>query len=366
MVEVKLENLTKKFGKSTAVDDLNLIIKDKEFFVLLGPSGSGKSTALNMIARLEEPTSGHVYFDGEIMDRIPTEKRDIAMVFQTYALYPHLNAFDNIAFGLRNRKVSEPEIKKRVEETAAMLGVGHLLKRKPFELSGGERQRIALARAIVRKPKAFLLDEPLSNIDAKLRAEMRIELIRLHRALQITMIYVTHDQVEAMTMADKIAILDHGKLMQIDSPIKIYQEPANQFVAGFIGSPMMNFLDCELVEKDGKKILQSEILAVEVPRKFQKILKDIPNGIELILGVRPENMTVNPSAPSNEAVEGEVYALEHLGKETIADLKIGDKIVKAIVKPDSGLKLRDTAWIEIDRDELHLFDKKTGISLLRS
>ena len=273
MVVVRLEKITKKFKNIIAVNEVSLEVKDKEFYILLGPSGSGKSTTLNIIAGLEEPTSGYVYFDGEIVNDVPPEKRDVAMVFQTFALYPHMTAFDNIAFPLRIRKYPKTEIRERVNRVAEMLRIKHLLEKKPYELSGGERQRVALARAIVREPKLFLLDEPLSNIDAKLRVHMRAELIRLQKELGITTIYVTHDQVEAMTMGDKIAVMNHGKIMQIGRPIEVFKKPANLFVAGFIGTPPMNFFDCSLETSNGEDMLNCGHFKIKLNKELADTIR---------------------------------------------------------------------------------------------
>ena len=360
MVEVTLENVMKKFGDTVAVNNVNLKIKDKEFFTLLGPSGCGKTTTLNLIAGLEEVTSGKIYFDDELVNDVPPEKRDVAMVFQTYALYPTLTAFDNIAFPLRVRKLPKSEIKKKVMETSEMLRITHLLDKRPHEMSGGERQRVALARAIVRKPRLFLLDEPLSNIDAKLRVYMRAELIRLQKDLKITTIYVTHDQVEAMTMSDRLAVMNAGRVLQIGSPIDIFNKPANIFVAGFIGTPPMNFFDCSYAIKEGEAYLQSDFLSL----KIEKLPSEIEAGRELILGVRPQNITVSKRKRTQEDFKAEVYAIEPLGTETVIDFKIGDEIYKSVMGPKVNFSIGECVWISIDKNYIHLYDKKSDTLIL--
>jgi multiple sugar transport system ATP-binding protein len=360
MVRVVLENLTKRFGSTLAVDKVNLEIEDKEFFVLLGPSGGGKSTILNMIAGLIPPTDGHIYFDGERVDHLPPEKRDIAMVFQSYALYPHLNVYDNIALGLKVRKVPRDEIDRRVKWATEMLRIDHLIKRKPHELSGGERQRVALARAIVRRPKVWLLDEPMSNIDAKLRVTMRVELIRLQKSLQTTAIYVTHDQVEAMTMADRIGIIHLGKLMQVDKPLNIYRHPRNVFVGGFIGTPPMNFAPCELVEEGGKAYLKGDGFKLEVPGELVGPIKErATDPSDLLLGFRPTETRIYLERQSPGDVEVEIYALEPLGDETIVDFRMGEMVFKATAPAEFPAQMGDRAYVRIEVAESHVFDRKT-------
>lgn len=360
MVRVTLETVTKKFDDFTAVDNIDLEIKDKEFFVLLGPSGCGKTTILNMIAGLEPITEGRIYFDDIRVDTIPPEKRDVAMVFQSYALYPHMNAFDNIAFSLKIKKVPKEKIKKRIEDTADMLGIRWLLNKKPHEMSGGERQRVALARAIVRHPKAFLLDEPLSNVDAKLRVHMRAELIRLQEKLETTLIYVTHDQVEAMTMAQRVAIMSRGKIIQVDDPLKVYQHPDDLFVAGFIGSPPMNFFDCSLAKKNGRAILDASEFSIGLPDHIADVVEKKATDIsKLILGTRPPHISLYKQRSAKESIKCEVYALEPLGDDVIVDLKIGAHIVKTLTHMGFVARIGDTVWALIDKDKMHIFDGKT-------
>ena len=363
MVSVRLVNLSKRFRDVVAVDNVNLEIKDREFFILLGPSGAGKSTVLNLIAGLETPTSGYIYFDDKLMNDLPPEKRDVAMVFQTYALYPHMNAFDNIAFPLKVRKYPKDEIKRRVYEVAKMLKITYVLNKKPYEMSGGERQRVALARAIVREPKVFLFDEPLSNIDAKLRVYMRAELSRLQKDLKTTAIYVTHDQVEAMSMGDRVAVMNHGKVIQVGSPIEIFKKPANIFVAGFIGSPPMNFFPCRLRTNE-EKFLDAEIFKLPLDDELYKLIVERATGDELVIGVRPNDLLVYTSDAPKWSFTAEVYAIEPLGTETIVNLKIKDNIYKAVVKPEFRAWIGDKVKVYVDPSRMHLFDAKTEQAIL--
>jgi len=363
MVSIRLENLTKKFGETVAADDISLDIKDKEFFILVGPSGGGKSTILNVMAGLEPATSGHVYFDGTCVDDVPPEKRDVAMVFQSYALYPYMNVYDNISFGLKMHKVPKTDIDKRVKEAADMLKIGDYLKRKPYELSGGERQRVALARAIVRHPKAFLMDEPMSNLDAKLRVGMRAELIRLQKQLEITTVYVTHDQVEAMTMADRIGVLHKGRLKQCGSPMEIYKHPDNLFVAEFIGSPPMNLFDCSRTEQIGG-CLETSGFRLKLPKDLVKEIMNKTDATEFILGIRPQDISIHRKPQKPESIETEIYAIEPLGSETLVDLKLGENIIKVLAREEYAGRIGDKAWINIDTDKIYLFDKKTEENIL--
>ena len=366
MVKVVLENLTKKFGDQLVVDNVNLEIQDKEFMVLLGPSGCGKTTTLNMIAGLEPITSGNIYFDGEVVNNIPPERRDIAMVFQSYALYPNMKVFDNIAFPLEIRKMSKSDIATQVNTAAEMLRIKDLLQKRPYELSGGERQRVALARAVVRKPKAFLLDEPLSNIDAKLRVYMRAELIRLQKELKTTMIYVTHDQVEAMSMADRIAVMSGGKLSQVADPLTIFDHPANQFVAGFIGTPPMNFLDCTYQREDKERFLQLPTVKLKVDSDLAKLIEEQAKGQELIIGARPQDITVSEKKTSDEDFEIEIYAVEPLGTETVLDICYiaCGQVFKATTVRRFKANIGDMMWASIDKQRMHLFDKSTQKAII--
>lgn len=361
MVKIFLDHISKEFGNNLVVDDLSLEINEKEFFILLGPSGCGKSTTLNIIAGLEKATHGNVYFDDEIVDNLPPEKRDIAMVFQSYALYPHMNAYDNIAFTLKLKKTPKDEIKKRIEEVGELIGISDLLYRRPYELSGGERQRVALARAIVRRPKVFLLDEPMSNLDAKLRVAMRGELIRLQKILKTTTVYVTHDQVEAMTMGERIGVLSNkGKLMQVDPPLKIFGQPQNIFVAGFIGSPPMNLFESSLLkDKNGRKaIFESSDFSIEIPPSLMHAIQSQSDASEFIIGARPKYIVVSKT-PVKNGIECEIYTIEPLGTETIIDLKRGNEIIRTMTEGTFKSRIGNKVWISFDPNRLHVFDKKT-------
>jgi multiple sugar transport system ATP-binding protein len=365
MAKVNLVNLTKRYRKVIAVNKLTLEVKDKEFLVLLGPSGCGKTTTLRMIAGLEKPDEGEIYIDDKLVNDLPPRDRNVAMVFQSYALYPHMNVYDNIAFPLKMRKLPKAEIDKRVKQVSELLRIRHLLDRYPTQLSGGERQRVAIARAIIREAEVFLMDEPLSNLDAKLRVYMRAELKRLQRELGITTIYVTHDQVEAMTMADRIAIMNNGILQQIDTPDNIYNNPKNMFVAGFIGSPPMNFIDVTFVEKNGDYLLDSGLFILKLPRDLGELIKNKATSIELVLGIRPEDMFVL-SGENKEVnvIKGEVYVVEPLGSETILDVKVGNNIIKVRTPGKSIPKTGDIVTLKIDMNKIHLFDKETGSAIL--
>lgn len=359
MVDVNLQNISKHFGDVRAVDEISLKIKDKEFVTLLGPSGCGKTTTLRLIAGLETLTNGDIYIGDKLVNELPPKDRDIAMVFQSYALYPHMNVYDNMAFPLKIRKVPKDEAMKKVKHTADLLGIGELLRRKPKELSGGQRQRVALGRAIVRSPQVFLMDEPLSNLDAKLRVYMRAELIRLQKQLATTLIYVTHDQVEAMTMSDRVAIMNFGKILQIDSPNSIYREPIDTFVAGFIGSPPTNFIDCSYIDEKGKSYLDAGAFRTEI-KNLKKIIEKEAKGSELILGIRPEDIGIQKEKPREESIEAEVYAAEPLGSEIIVTLKVGEDLIKAKTAPDFEAKIGDKMYVTMNKDKMHLFDKATN------
>ena len=316
MAEVILKNICKIYdGGVKAVDNVNIDIKDREFVVLVGPSGCGKSTTLRMVAGLEDISSGELLIDGKLVNDIPPKDRDIAMVFQNYALYPHMTVYDNMAFGLKIRKFPKEEIDQRVREAAKLLDIEALLERKPKALSGGQRQRVAVGRAIVRNPKVFLFDEPLSNLDAKLRVQMRAEISGLHNRLQATMIYVTHDQVEALTMADKIVVMKLGVIQQIGGPMELYNEPDNKFVAGFIGSPPMNFMVVAVEEKDGKTILKSDSFYLDVTAEQAKFLAPYV-GKKVTFGIRPEDVEYSHTAQDGKTINGAVSVVEPLGSET--------------------------------------------------
>jgi len=367
MAEVILEKVAKTYPNGfKAVLDANLEVQDKEFLVLLGPSGCGKTTTLRMIAGLEEITEGTIKIGGRVVNDVEPKDRDIAMVFQNYALYPHMSVYENMAFGLKLRKTPKPEIEKRVTEAARILGIEQLLDRKPKQLSGGHRQRVAVGRAIVRNPKVFLFDEPLSNLDAKLRVQMRAELKRLHQNLQATIIYVTHDQVEAMTMADKIVIMKDGIIQQIGDPYSVYFEPRNKFVAGFIGTPAMNFISAKLVSEGGKVWVVKEDMKLLVPEDKVERLGHLV-GKETTFGIRPEDIydKMYAVAPKDEfTVKGNVDVVEPLGSETLIHATIhGDEIV-AKVDPKSRASAGDKMDLVFDMSMMHLFDPETEENVL--
>ena len=355
MAEVTLTNITKQFGDFTAVKDLSMIIEDGKFTVLVGPSGCGKTTTLRMVAGLEEATEGEIRIGERVVNKVPPKDRDIAMVFQNYALYPHMDVFNNMAFGLKLRKFSADEIKERVEEAADILGIEELLQRRPKELSGGQRQRVAVGRAIVRKPSVFLFDEPLSNLDAKLRVQMRTEIKKLHSKLKTTMIYVTHDQVEAMTMGDRIVVLKDGYVMQAEAPLEIYAEPANRFVAGFIGSPAMNFLPVNV--RNGADItLENAYLKLEFPLERYPQLKDYTDK-EVILGVRPEHLTLSDGTAGLQTT---LDVSELMGNESYLYTHAGETEVVARVQDTSPRQPGDAVHLIPQLDRLHFFEPESG------
>ncbi|MGF7430824.1 sn-glycerol-3-phosphate ABC transporter ATP-binding protein UgpC [Thermoanaerobacterium thermosaccharolyticum] len=369
MADVILKHVYKTYqGGVTAVKDFNLEIKDKEFIVLVGPSGCGKSTTLRMVAGLEEISQGELYIDGKLVNDVPPKDRDIAMVFQNYALYPHMTVYDNMAFGLKLRKVPRAEIDQKVKEAARILGIEDYLNRKPKALSGGQRQRVALGRAIVRNPKVFLMDEPLSNLDAKLRVQMRTEIAKLHDRLQTTFIYVTHDQTEAMTMGSRIVVMKDGVIQQVDKPQVIYDHPDNLFVAGFIGSPQMNFIDARLESSDGKVYASFKGFKIVVPDGIVKRLKDESYiGKEVVLGIRPEDLhdeEVFLEAYPESVIETKVDVTELMGSETYLYLDLDGQPLTARVDPRSTAKAGDIIKIGLDTNKLHLFDKQTELTIL--
>ncbi len=366
MASLTLKGIYKKYaGNVVAVSDFNLDIEDKEFIILVGPSGCGKSTTLRMIAGLEEISEGELLIGDRIVNDVAPKDRDIAMVFQNYALYPHMTVFENMAFGLKLRKTPKDEIKRRVEEAARVLDIAHLLDRKPKALSGGQRQRVALGRAIVREPQVFLLDEPLSNLDAKLRAQMRTELSKLHLRLGTTFIYVTHDQTEAMTMGTRIVVMKDGFIQQVDTPQNLYEKPTNLFVAGFIGSPQMNFIDAKVVEKNSKICLEfgnGTVNSLELPEsKINEAVK-ASIGKDVILGVRPESLHDEEmflSTATTGIVECQVDVTELMGAETYLYLNLDGINMTARVSPRSTAKPGDTIKVAIDVNRIHIFDKET-------
>lgn len=366
MAHVVLKNVNKIYPNGfQATYNLNMHIKDGEFMVFVGPSGCAKSTTLNMIAGLEEITEGEIYIDDQIVNDIPPKDRDIAMVFQSYALYPHMNVFENMAFGLRLRKFPKKEIIMRVNEAAKILNIENLLDRKPKQLSGGQRQRVALGRAIVRKPKVFLFDEPLSNLDAKLRVQMRVELSKLHNKLKTTMIYVTHDQVEAMTMGDRICVLDKGRIQQIDTPLNLYEKPANLFVATFIGSPSMNTLEGTLVEEDNILVFKTDsgIKIYLDKNKINKLRNH--SGKRVILGIRPENIEIiGDKGKSENVIKATVDVIENLGNEMYVYFQFNNTQMIARIDPKIKLKFNENINLKLDNSKIHIFEKQTGKNLI--
>jgi len=387
MAKVELRGIVKKFGRVVAVDHVNLNINDKEFFSLLGPSGCGKTTVLRIIAGLEFPDEGDVLIDDKVVTHLPPKYRDVAMVFQNYALYPHMSVFDNIAFPLnvkkRELKLTREDIRKRVVEVARLLNIEELLKRYPSQLSGGEQQRVALARALVRRPRVWLLDEPLSNLDAKLRVAMRSELKKLQKTLGITTVYVTHDQVEAMSMADRIAVMNKGRILQVGSPDELYYKPLDTFVATFIGSPPMNLIPCTLeeysykytykvpVEYSGSIIGEGEVSThfnlkcvdvVEIPiaPEYAKLL--VKSGREFFLGIRPEHIEITKTKPDLElgVIRSKIEVVEPLGSEVIATILLGTESIKIRTHPEMKLTPGDEVYLKLNLKRALVFDKKTG------
>ena len=361
MAEVKLIDITKKFGDVPAVDLMNLTVHDRDFLVLVGPSGCGKSTTLQMIAGIEDPSSGEIRINDRLVNDVAPKDRDIAMVFQNYALYPHMTVYKNMAFCLKMKKYPKEEIKKRVQEAARILNLEELLKRKPRELSGGQRQRVAMGRAIVRKPQVFLFDEPLSNLDAKLRVQMRWELAQLHDRLETTVIYVTHDQIEAMTLATRIVIMNQGRIMQIGSPLEVYNFPDNLFVAGFIGSPAMNFMDADLVRENGGLSVRINEHQLPLPdslkNRFEKAL-----GRQVVFGLRPEfiyDLNLKEPFPGAVRIAAEVKVVEPIGSQVILLSTFGSNTVTAAVDPQTDARPRTPIELLFDMNKMHLFDRET-------
>ena len=353
MASLRLANVTKRFGNVTALQDVSLEIQDGEFFAVLGPPGAGKTTLLRTIVGLERPESGDIYADEERITDVYPGDRDIAIMFQNLALYPDKTVFGNLAFPLKQRKLPKDELKERVEKTAEILHIDHLLKRKPGKLSGGERQRVALGRALVREPRAFLFDEPLSALDALLRLEMRAELKRLQRDLGRTLVCVTHDQVEAMSMPDRVAVLREGVVQQVDTPEAVYHRPVNRFVATVVGSPPMNFIPCTVGARNGGLQLKHDLFEVELQNRGQALGESLAEGQECLLGVRPEDVHVEPAAAGTVAAT--VYVTEPLGGETVVDLQLGDRVVKSLAPPTLQLRADQTVRLRLDPRRLHLF-----------
>lgn len=365
MGNVRLEGVTKKFDTRTIVNNVNIEINDKEFVVLVGPSGCGKTTTLRMIAGLEEVTAGKIYIDDKLVNDIPPKDRDIAMVFQNYALYPHMSVYDNLAFSLKMRKYPKEDIRERVNLAAEILGIKEMLDRKPKALSGGQRQRVALGRAIVRKPKVFLFDEPLSNLDANLRVQMRTEISRLHKQIETTMIYVTHDQIEAMSMGDRIVVMKDGIVQQIDTPLAIYDKPVNKFVAAFIGSPTMNFIEGKIIRDDKLyfKCTQNNFRFSLCPSDEDRLKNKVNH--DVILGVRPEHILAKPQNDQTQGFSVFVQVTEPVGNEIFIYFTLGDSNVTYIsripsdVFPERGKNFN----LYFDNSKYHFFDKLNGQSI---
>ncbi len=369
MAGLSLRNVCKTYPDGTvAVRDLDLQIDDGEFVIIVGPSGCGKSTTLRMIAGLDEITSGEIYIGDTLVNDVEPKDRDIAMVFQNYALYPHMTVYRNMAFGLRQRHMKRAEVRERVVEAARALGIEELLDRKPKALSGGQRQRVAMGRAIVRDPKVFLMDEPLSNLDAKLRAQMRVEISNLHRRLGTTFVYVTHDQTEAMTLGTRIVVMDQGVVQQVASPQALYDEPANMYVAGFIGSPQINFIPCTLRTEDGRVYACIEDARAELPAEKTACLGELPGqGLDVILGVRPEDMRLaeagSPVPRHSLRLASTVRVYEMLGSEALLYFEHGTDSLSAKVPSRCAVRAGDAVCVDADLAHAHLFDAQTQRAL---
>jgi multiple sugar transport system ATP-binding protein len=366
MASVKYQTVTKRFGDVAAVNDLSIDIKDKEFLVFVGPSGCGKTTSLRLLAGLEEIDEGDIYIGDECVNDVLPKDRDIAMVFQNYALYPHMSVYQNLSFALKLRRMDKSEIDSRVKEAASVLHIGHLLERKPKQLSGGERQRVALGRAIVRHPKVFLMDEPLSNLDAKLRVQTRAELIKLHERLQATFVYVTHDQVEAMTMGSRIVVMNQGVLQQIDTPQNLYDSPANVFVAGFIGSPAMNFFGGTLAGTDGELVVETKRFRIPLSPERSRSVKGRV-GREIILGIRPEDIHIPSDVPNGVAgarIQAQLDVKEPMGNEIFLHFTTATEPFVARVSPRARVSVGTDVELLLDMNKMHLFDRETELSLL--
>jgi len=361
-MQITLEKLCKYFGKVKAVDNLDLEIRDREFVALLGPSGCGKTTTLLMIAGIYRPTSGYIRFNGRVVNHLLPKERNIGMVFQSYALYPHMTVFDNIAYPLKLKRTPRREIQKRVRQVADMMGIGELLDRRPGQLSGGQQQRVAVARALVKEPAILLFDEPLSNLDAKLRLRMRGEIKRLQEDLGVTSVYVTHDQVEAMTMASRIAVMNHGVLQAYGSPDQLYDHPDTLFVAGFIGAPPMNFLKATFEERDDGFYLSSGGFDIRIPDEKGRLAKEKGAPRQLIMGIRPEDVTIGPEGD----LKAEVYVIEPLGREDLVTFRFGDEEIRALVPAPFRGKVGDVTALKLEKQKIHLFDPETQTSLLRT
>jgi multiple sugar transport system ATP-binding protein len=365
MAEITFDRVYKLFGSVVAVEDLSLGIRDGEFLVVVGPSGCGKTTSLRMLAGFERPTYGTVSINGEPQNRVAPQQRDLAMVFQSYALYPHMTVYKNLAFGMKVRREPRSTIRPQIQEVAELLGIEDLLARRPSELSGGQRQRVALGRALLRQPRAFLMDEPLSNLDAALRVQMRVELKRLHDRFGITTVYVTHDQVEAMTMGDRIAIMSNGRLQQADTPEVIYERPANLFVASFVGSPTMNLLQGEVTSADGHPAVHFLQTTTALEGALAVAVSSL-TAREIVVGIRPEDVRLASDAPASYStrLQGIVDVVEPLGSETYVVLKIAEQSVTARFPPRVSVTSGETVEVALTPAHLHVFDAQSGINIL--
>src|SRR3981189_700966 len=369
MAQVSLRKVVKRFDDTEAVCGIDLDIADKEFVVLVGPSGWGKSTTLRMIAGLEEISAGEIAVDGEVVNDVPPKDRDMAMVFQNYALYPHMTVYENMSFGLRLKRYPKDEIARRVQEAARILDITELLERKPRQLSGGQRQRVAMGRAIVRNPKVFLFDEPLSNLDAKLRVQMRTEIKKIHQKVKTTTVYVTHDQVEAMTLADRLVVMTGGRIEQIGTPNELYHNPATRFVAGFIGSPAMNFVPCRLEDVGGKlHIRLTDRVAFPLPRARAARYQGVARNEKLLLGLRPEHITEAKAHPEPgvEAFDAVLDVTEPMGMETLIYLELEGVEICGRVNPNAGARDGGPLRLAVDLNNMHLLNKVTGVVICRT
>ncbi len=364
MATVTFDHVTKKYGDVTAVEDFNLEIQDGEFMVFVGPSGCGKTTSLRMIAGLEDITMGDLKIGDRIVNDVPPKDRDIAMVFQSYALYPHMSVYDNLAFGLKLRKVEKKEIDRRVKEAAETIQLTNLLQRKPKELSGGQRQRVALGRAIVREPAVFLMDEPLSNLDAKLRVQTRAEIARLHQRLKTTIVYVTHDQVEAMTMGQRIAVMSQAKLQQVGPPQELYDHPVNKFVAGFIGSPAMNFIPVQLTGSGESSAFLAKGIEIPLAPAFRESVA-AAGGKDFVMGIRPEHLDVADTGVETAKVQAQADVVEYLGNEELLHVAVAGTDVVAVVSADRKVRPGDVVTLHIPYEKIHLFDAASELSVTR-
>jgi len=355
---VRLNKVTKKTGTLCPVFDIDLEVADREFITLLAPSGSGKSTIMRMIAGLEVPDEGEIYIGDEMVNELTPAERDVAMVFQTYALYPHLTVHGNLASPLEAQKTSKDEIGSRVKDVADILGIASLLEKYPTQLSGGEMQRVAIGRAIIRRPRVYLLDEPLTNLDAKLRVHMRAELKRLQKELGQTMIYATHDELEALSMSDRIVVISNGRIVQSDTPKEIFENPKSLFVATFVGTPPMNLFECALSERKGQTLLESSVFKLNITG-LAELIRSKASGNDFILGVRPSDLKIHAQKPSEECIEGDIYVLEPMGAVVVVDVKVGNELVKVKVPGSISLEPGTKVWLTFEKEKMHIFDKKT-------